>query len=110
MAIPDPTNTGKTYPAIERMLAHESGITGLLLRLLAREVCNRIAEKAGTEHVSLITGKEKIMPLGAGYLVCTVEAIPGKQETLLLGAATMHPFIKKATQHLPYHPPPSVTA
>jgi len=75
-AVLGPTNTGKTHLAIERMLAHDSGMIGLPLRLLAREVYNRISEKIGPDRVSLITGEEKIIPLGAPYSVCTVEALP----------------------------------
>ena len=75
-AVLGPTNTGKTHLAIERMLAHDSGMIGLPLRLLAREVYNRISEKIGPNRVSLITGEEKIIPLGAPYSVCTVEALP----------------------------------
>jgi ATP-dependent RNA helicase SUPV3L1/SUV3 len=121
-AVLGPTNTGKTHLAIERMVAHESGVIGLPLRLLAREVYGRVCEKVGANKVALITGEEKIVPIGAKYSVCTVEAMPresdaafvaidevqlagdlerghiftdrllhlrGRQETLLLGAATM---------------------
>jgi len=121
-AVLGPTNTGKTHLAIERMVAHDSGVIGLPLRLLAREVYGRVCEKVGANKVALITGEEKIVPVGAKYSVCTVEAMPretdaafvaidevqlagdlerghiftdrllhlrGRQETLLLGAATM---------------------
>ncbi|HLH12275.1 MAG TPA: helicase-related protein [Methylovirgula sp.] len=71
-----PTNTGKTHYAIERMLAHPSGMIGLPLRLLAREVYNRVAEKTGADAVALITGEEKIKPKNARYYVSTVEAMP----------------------------------
>ncbi|QND50953.1 helicase [Phyllobacterium sp. 628] len=127
-AVLGPTNTGKTHLAIERMLAHQSGMIGLPLRLLAREVYNRVVARAGLANVSLITGEEKIMPPGARYAVCTVEAMPrqtdmdfvaideaqlandlerghiftdrilhlrGRQETLLLGAATMRGILEK---------------
>ncbi|ESZ53733.1 helicase-related protein [Mesorhizobium sp. L103C131B0] len=127
-AVLGPTNTGKTHLAIERMVAHESGIIGLPLRLLAREVYARVCEKVGAHKVALITGEEKIQPPGAKYSVCTVEAMPretdvafvaidevqlagdlerghiftdrilhlrGRQETLLLGAATMHGILQK---------------
>ncbi|MIL09076.1 helicase, partial [Salmonella enterica subsp. enterica] len=127
-AVLGPTNTGKTHLAIERMVAHESGLIGLPLRLLAREVYNRVCEKVGASKVSLITGEEKITPAGARYSVCTVEAMPretdaafvaidevqlagdlerghvftdrilhlrGRQETLLLGAATMRGILEK---------------
>ncbi len=75
-AILGPTNTGKTHLAIERMLGHKSGMIGLPLRLLAREVYNRIVERIGADKVALITGEEKIKPAGACYFVCTVEAMP----------------------------------
>ena len=75
-AVLGPTNTGKTHFAIERMVAHPSGIIGLPLRLLAREVYGRVCDKVGTEHVALITGEEKIKPKGARYWICTVEAMP----------------------------------
>jgi ATP-dependent RNA helicase SUPV3L1/SUV3 len=71
-----PTNTGKTHYAIERMLAHRSGMIGLPLRLLAREVYNRVVEKVGVEAVALVTGEEKIKPSRARYWICTVEAMP----------------------------------
>lgn len=127
-AVLGPTNTGKTHLAIERMVAHESGIIGLPLRLLAREVYGRVCEKVGAHKVALVTGEEKILPAGAKYSVCTVEAMPrqtdaafvaidevqlagdlerghiftdrilhlrGRQETLLLGAATMHGILQR---------------
>jgi len=127
-AVLGPTNTGKTYLAIERMLAHSSGIIGLPLRLLAREVYNKIADRAGVESVALITGEEKIKPKNPRFWVSTVEAMPrdlyvsflavdeiqiasdlerghvftdrilhrrGRDETMLLGAATMRPIIER---------------
>ncbi|MGJ4998426.1 helicase-related protein [Bradyrhizobium sp. HKCCYLS3077] len=127
-AVLGPTNTGKTHLAIERMLAHSSGIIGLPLRLLAREVYNKIADRVGSEAVALITGEEKIKPKSPRYWVSTVEAMPrdldvsflavdeiqiasdlerghvftdrilnrrGRDETLLLGAATMRPIIER---------------
>ncbi|WP_188410754.1 helicase-related protein [Agaricicola taiwanensis] len=75
-AVLGPTNTGKTHYAIERMLGHSSGIIGLPLRLLAREVYGRLVERAGEEAVALVTGEEKIKPRGARYWVCTIEAMP----------------------------------
>lgn len=75
-AILGPTNTGKTHLAIERMVAHETGVIGLPLRLLAREVYARVCEKVGERKVALVTGEEKIVPPGARYSVCTVEAMP----------------------------------
>ena len=127
-AVLGPTNTGKTHLAIERMLAHSSGVIGLPLRLLAREVYNKIADRAGVDSVALITGEEKIKPPKARFWVSTVEAMPrdldvsflavdeiqiaadlerghvftdrilhrrGRDETLLLGAATMRPIIER---------------
>ena len=127
-AVLGPTNTGKTHLAIERMLGHSSGVIGLPLRLLAREVYNKIADRAGAESVALITGEEKIKPKNPRYWVSTVEAMPrdldvsflavdeiqiaadlerghvftdrilhrrGRDETLLLGAATMRPIIER---------------
>src|SRR4051794_9667645 len=75
-AVLGPTNTGKTHLAIERMLAHSSGIIGLPLRLLAREVYNKIAGRAGVDSVALITGEEKIKPKNPRFWVSTVEAMP----------------------------------
>ena len=127
-AVLGPTNTGKTHLAIERLVAHESGVIGLPLRLLAREVYGRVCDKVGADKVALVTGEEKIQPPGARYFVCTVEAMPretdaafvaidevqlaadlerghiftdrilhlrGRQETLLLGAATMRGILEK---------------
>ena len=71
-----PTNTGKTHYAIERMLAHRSGVIGLPLRLLAREVYDRIVRLRGPSVAALITGEERIVPARAAYWVCTVEAMP----------------------------------
>ncbi len=75
-AVLGPTNTGKTHLAIERMLGHETGMIGLPLRLLAREIYDRVALRVGVDKVALITGEEKIKPEGARYWVCTVEAMP----------------------------------
>ncbi len=127
-AVLGPTNTGKTHLAIERMLAHSSGLIGLPLRLLAREVYNKIADRAGADSVALITGEEKIKPPKPRFWVCTVEAMPrdldvsflavdeiqiaadlerghvftdrilnrrGRDETLLLGAATMRGIVER---------------
>jgi len=127
-AVLGPTNTGKTHLAIERMLAHSSGIIGLPLRLLAREVYNRAVERVGAEAVALITGEEKIKPSNPRFWVATVEAMPrdldvaflaideiqlaadferghvftdrmlkrrGREETLVLGAATMKPIVER---------------
>ncbi|KQS76200.1 helicase [Rhizobium sp. Leaf384] len=76
IAVLGPTNTGKTHYAIERMVAHETGVIGLPLRLLAREVYTRVVERVGAHNVALVTGEEKITPHLARYSVCTVEAMP----------------------------------
>ncbi len=128
VAVLGPTNTGKTHLAIERMLAHASGMIGLPLRLLAREVYSKVVERIGADQVALITGEEKIVPANPRFRVCTVEALPtetdvsflaideiqlagdlerghiftdrmlnlrGRDETLLLGAATMRGIVEK---------------
>jgi ATP-dependent RNA helicase SUPV3L1/SUV3 len=127
-AVLGPTNTGKTHLAIERMLAHSSGIIGLPLRLLAREVYNSAVERVGADAVALVTGEEKIKPANPRFWVATVEAMPreldvaflaideiqlaadferghvftdrmlhrrGREETLVLGAATMRPMVER---------------
>ena len=75
-AILGPTNTGKTHYAIERMLAHGTGMIGLPLRLLAREVYDRVVEAKGYAAAALLTGEERINPPTARYFVCTVESMP----------------------------------
>jgi ATP-dependent RNA helicase SUPV3L1/SUV3 len=127
-AVLGPTNTGKTHLAVERMLAHGSGMIGLPLRLLAREVYDRVRMRAGDHATALVTGEEKIIPANPRFWVCTVEAMPadidvsflaidevqlacdferghiftdrlfhrrGRDETMLLGAATMRPIIER---------------
>ena len=127
-AVLGPTNTGKTHLAIERMLAHSSGMIGLPLRLLAREVYNKVVNRVGAASVALITGEEKIKPPNPHFWVSTVEAMPrdldvaflaidevqlgadferghvftdrmlnfrAREETLVLGAATMRPMVEK---------------
>ena len=127
-AVLGPTNTGKTHLGIERMLAHSSGMIGLPLRLLAREVYNRAVERVGADDVALITGEEKIKPPNPRFWVATVEAMPrdldtaflaideiqlaadferghvftdrvlnrrGREETLVLGAATMRGIVER---------------
>ena len=74
-----PTNTGKTYYAIEKMLTYSNGLIGLPLRLLAREVYDKVVKKVGKLKVSLITGEEQIMPATAKYFISTVEAMPIKK-------------------------------
>ena len=127
-AILGPTNTGKTHLAIERMCGHSSGAIGFPLRLLAREVYDKVCAIKGESQVALITGEERIEPPGARYLLCTAEAMPrdgggkafvaldeaqlsadrerghiftdrllharGREETMLLGAATLEPMVR----------------
>jgi ATP-dependent RNA helicase SUPV3L1/SUV3 len=128
IAVLGPTNTGKTYLAIERMLGHRSGMIGFPLRLLARENYDRIAASRGPGCVALITGEEMIVPPNPSYFVCTVEAMPvdrpvaylavdeiqlcadaerghvftdrllharGLEETMVLGAETIAPLIRR---------------
>jgi ATP-dependent RNA helicase SUPV3L1/SUV3 len=127
-AVLGPTNTGKTYLAVERMLGHESGMIGFPLRLLARENYDRIRRIKGEGAVALVTGEEKILPASARYFVCTAESMPldrpvgflaidevqmaadaerghvftdrllharGVEETMLLGAETMRPLLRR---------------
>ena len=76
IALLGPTNTGKTFLAINKMLEYNTGIFGLPLRLLAREVYDKCVNKVGAEKVALITGEEKIIPSSANYFICTVESMP----------------------------------
>ena len=76
VAVLGPTNTGKTYLAIETMLSFDSGMIGFPLRLLAREVYDKIIKKIDPSKVALITGEEKIIPINAKYYLCTVESMP----------------------------------
>jgi ATP-dependent RNA helicase SUPV3L1/SUV3 len=127
-AVLGPTNTGKTHLAIERLCAHSSGAIGFPLRLLAREVYDRVVALKGEARVALITGEERIEPPGARWLLCTAEAMPitadlafvaldeaqlaadperghlftdrllharGREETMLLGAGTLGPVLRK---------------
>ena len=84
VAVLGPTNTGKTHLAVERMLGHASGMIGLPLRLLAREIYDRIVKLRGVRAVALITGEEKIVPPRPHYFVCTVEAMPLSREVEFL--------------------------
>ena len=83
-AVLGPTNTGKTHLSVERMLGHASGMIGLPLRLLAREIYDRVVKARGASRVALITGEEKIVPPRAVYFVCTVEAMPLSREVEFL--------------------------
>ena len=74
-AVLGPTNTGKTYLAVERMLGHRTGMMGFPLRLLARENYDRVVRVVGARHVALVTGEEKIIPSTARYFLCTVESM-----------------------------------
>ncbi len=76
LALLGPTNTGKTHRAVERMLDHQSGMIGLPLRLLAREIYDRVSARVGEDRVALITGEEKRLPRHPSYWVCTTEAMP----------------------------------
>ncbi|MBO9498368.1 MAG: helicase [Novosphingobium sp.] len=127
-AVLGPTNTGKTHLAIERLCAHSSGAIGFPLRLLAREVYDKVRAIKGDSSVALITGEERIEPRHARWLLCTAEAMPrdggglafvaldeaqlsadperghvftdrllharGREETMLLGSATLEPMVK----------------
>ena len=75
-AVLGPTNTGKTHHAIERMLTHRTGVMGLPLRLLAREVYDRVVARIGPSTVALVTGEERIVPDRTQYWICTTEAMP----------------------------------
>jgi ATP-dependent RNA helicase SUPV3L1/SUV3 len=85
VAVLGATNTGKTHFAMERMLAHESGMIGFPLRLLARENYDRAVAVKGAADVALITGEEKILPKGARYFLCTTEAMPTTRDVAFLG-------------------------
>ncbi|MDQ3140039.1 MAG: helicase, partial [Pseudomonadota bacterium] len=80
MAILGPTNTGKTHLAVERMCAHSSGMIGFPLRLLAREIYDRVVALKGANQVALITGEEKILPKDARWFLCTAESMPMERD------------------------------
>ena len=84
-AVLGPTNTGKTHLAVERMCGHASGMMGFPLRLLAREVYDRVVKLKGEKQVALITGEEKILPEGARYFLCTAESMPSDREVAFVG-------------------------
>ena len=84
-AVLGPTNTGKTHLAIETMLSFESGIIGFPLRLLAREVYEKVIKKTSLNKVALITGEEKIIPSDAKYFLCTVESMPIDKQVEFVG-------------------------
>jgi ATP-dependent RNA helicase SUPV3L1/SUV3 len=149
-AILGPTNTGKTHLAIERMCGHSSGVIGFPLRLLAREVYDRVVAMKGEKQVALLTGEERIVPATARYFLCTAESMPvpgkgghhdsevqrdfafaaideaqlgidperghvftdrmlrarGREETLILGSATLKPIVRELlpeAEHRPGH-------
>ena len=84
-AVLGPTNTGKTFMAIETMLSFETGMIGFPLRLLAREVYDKIVKKISSDKVALITGEEKIIPTNAKYYLCTVESMPIEKSLEFVG-------------------------
>ena len=84
-AVLGPTNTGKTYMAIETMLGFESGIIGFPLRLLAREVYEKVLKRVNPSKVALITGEEKIIPANAKYFLCTTESMPIDKSVEFIG-------------------------
>ena len=84
-AVLGPTNTGKTHLAIETMLSFESGMIGFPLRLLAREVYDKVIKKVGIDKVALVTGEEKIIPVNAKYFLCTVESMPIDKQLEFVG-------------------------
>jgi ATP-dependent RNA helicase SUPV3L1/SUV3 len=84
-AVLGPTNTGKTHLAVERMCGHASGMIGFPLRLLAREIYDRVVKLKGVESVGLITGEEKILPPKARWLLCTAESMPVEREVAFVG-------------------------
>ena len=84
-AVLGPTNTGKTFMAIETMLSFDSGMIGFPLRLLAREVYDKITKKINSDKVALITGEEKIIPSNAKYFLCTVESMPIEKNLEFVG-------------------------
>lgn len=99
-AVLGPTNTGKTHLAIERMLGHSSGIMGLPLRLLAREVYDRVRRVKGASEVALITGEEKILPPHARYFICTVEAMPLERDVAFVAIDEIQLATDKERGHI----------
>ena len=85
-AVLGPTNTGKTFMAIETMLGFDSGMIGFPLRLLAREVYDKIVNRVGVNNVALITGEEKIIPANSKYFLCTVESMPIDKQLDFVGS------------------------
>ena len=84
-AVLGPTNTGKTFQAIETMLSFQSGMIGFPLRLLAREVYDKVLKKTDSNKVALITGEEKIIPSNAKYFLCTAESMPIEKNLEFVG-------------------------
>ena len=84
-AVLGPTNTGKTHLAIDTMLSFDSGMIGFPLRLLAREVYDKVIKKISLDKVALITGEEKIIPSNAKYFLCTVESMPIDKDLEFVG-------------------------
>ena len=95
-AVLGPTNTGKTHLAVERMCGHSSGMMGFPLRLLAREVYDRVVAIKGPAQVALITGEEKIVPPHARYFLCTAESMPisgGREAAAMTGGLSDFAFV-----------------
>ena len=100
VALLGPTNTGKTHDAIEKMLEFESGIFGLPLRLLAREVYEKCVKKIGLNKVALITGEEKIIPNSASFFICTVESMPKDKSVDFVGIDEIQMCADKERGHV----------
>jgi ATP-dependent RNA helicase SUPV3L1/SUV3 len=95
-----PTNTGKTHRAIERMLEHDTGMLGLPLRLLAREVYDKVSAQIGERRVALVTGEEKRIPERPSYWICTVEAMPRQVEVDFLAVDEIQLIAHPTRGHL----------
>src|SRR5258705_13112951 len=91
IALLGPTNTGKPYHAVERLLAHRTGMIGFPLRLLARENYDRLGQLRGPDAVALITGEERIVPAAPRDFVCTGEAMPLHRRVRVLARGEVQP-------------------
>ncbi len=100
LALLGPTNTGKTFVAIEKMLTFENGMFGLPLRLLAREVYDSCCKRVGKDRVALITGEEKIIPSSADYFICTVESMPKDKSVEFIAIDEIQMCIDKERGHI----------
>ena len=99
-AVLGPTNTGKTFQAIETMLSFQSGMIGFPLRLLAREVYDKVTKKTDPNKVALITGEEKIIPSNAKYYLCTVESMPIEKNLEFVGIDEIQMFSDDERGHI----------